>query len=162
MQCDAQCDCGKMEAHAAASWWYSCWGFSSNSWAELAYAYKPCCVQDEAEALLRKLRKLRDLAADSGMDVPDWAMPKTTRAHHSQRKRKGNKRGALKNTTPPDLMGGKRNLVCATCGRGERDGVKLQMCNGCGAVLYCGRDCQQTHWPQHKQDCRARKVKDAL
>lgn len=53
----------------------------------------------------------------------------------------------------------KASQVCANCGKGKGDGVKLQACAGCTAVLYCGQVCQRRHWPSHKQDCASRRSK---
>ena len=41
---------------------------------------------------------------------------------------------------------------CAQCGKGGV-GVLLQTCSRCHAVAYCGRDCQKTHWKEHKPSC---------
>lgn len=29
-----------------------------------------------------------------------------------------------------------------------------QSCAACRVVSYCGRDCQKTHWKQHKDECK--------
>ena len=42
---------------------------------------------------------------------------------------------------------------CAACGK-EGDGLKF--CNGCKLVKYCSRDCQITHRPKHKKECKKR------
>ena len=39
------------------------------------------------------------------------------------------------------------NPVCS------REGTSR--CTGCGAISYCGRDCQRAHWKSHKPQCRA-------
>jgi len=45
--------------------------------------------------------------------------------------------------------------VCTYCRQIEgREGQKLRLCSGCGLVPYCSRECQKTHWPQHKQACK--------
>eukprot|EP00090_Calanus_glacialis_P007363 TRINITY_DN15811_c0_g1_i1.p1 TRINITY_DN15811_c0_g1~~TRINITY_DN15811_c0_g1_i1.p1 ORF type:complete len:518 (+),score=133.58 TRINITY_DN15811_c0_g1_i1:73-1626(+) len=31
-------------------------------------------------------------------------------------------------------------------------------CGGCGAVSYCGKECQKTHWKEHKAKCKAYKI----
>jgi hypothetical protein len=33
--------------------------------------------------------------------------------------------------------------------------VKLAICRGCRINMYCGRDCQAAHWPNHKRNCCA-------
>ncbi|TCD61266.1 hypothetical protein EIP91_008699 [Steccherinum ochraceum] len=40
------------------------------------------------------------------------------------------------------------------------DAVKLLRCNGCRTVQYCSRECQRTHWPMHRELCKARKAQD--
>ncbi|KAK8103314.1 hypothetical protein PG984_016460 [Apiospora sp. TS-2023a] len=32
-------------------------------------------------------------------------------------------------------------------------------CRSCRMVLYCGPDCQKTHWPSHKVDCKSELLK---
>ena len=39
---------------------------------------------------------------------------------------------------------------CGTC---RRPGVRLR-CRRCLNIYYCNRDCQQIHWPLHKQHCQ--------
>ena len=46
--------------------------------------------------------------------------------------------------------------ICANCGKGEENCSKLQKCGACLSVKYCSRECQATHRPQHKQDCKKR------
>jgi len=46
--------------------------------------------------------------------------------------------------------------VCANCGKGEEESVKLKSCTACKLVKYCSRDCQIAHRPQHKKECRKR------
>ena len=31
-------------------------------------------------------------------------------------------------------------------------------CGGCSAVSYCGKECQKTHWKDHKAKCKAYKI----
>ena len=46
--------------------------------------------------------------------------------------------------------------VCANCGKGANDTVKLKNCTACRLVKYCGVDCQKIHRKQHKKACRER------
>ena len=46
--------------------------------------------------------------------------------------------------------------MCANCGKGEEESVALKNCEACKMVKYCSRDCQKTHCPQHKKECRKR------
>jgi TPR repeat protein len=43
--------------------------------------------------------------------------------------------------------------ACATCG-GATD---LKSCGGCASVWYCGFECQQKHWKEHKATCKKNK-----
>ena len=45
-------------------------------------------------------------------------------------------------------------LKCTNCGKG--DGCELKRCTGCKLVIYCSRDCQVAHRPQHKKSCKKR------
>jgi len=40
---------------------------------------------------------------------------------------------------------------CGGCGKNAEDNKK---CTGCFHVFYCSRNCQVTHWAQHKADCK--------
>jgi len=40
---------------------------------------------------------------------------------------------------------------CGGCGKTAEDNKK---CTGCFHVFYCSRNCQVTHWPQHKIECK--------
>jgi len=43
---------------------------------------------------------------------------------------------------------------CACCGRDAGNNAKLKPCPRCKGPLYCGKDCQQTHWKGgHKESC---------
>ncbi|KAF9534059.1 hypothetical protein CPB83DRAFT_805144 [Crepidotus variabilis] len=55
---------------------------------------------------------------------------------------------------------GEENLVnsvmlatnaCAKCGIHK---MSLQKCGRCKSTLYCGAECQRSHWPSHKPTCR--------
>jgi len=46
--------------------------------------------------------------------------------------------------------------LCANCGKGEEESVKLKSCTACKLVKYCSRECQIAHRPQHKKECRKR------
>ncbi|KAL1947288.1 hypothetical protein VTO73DRAFT_14249 [Trametes versicolor] len=39
------------------------------------------------------------------------------------------------------------------CRRPPQDGSKLRRCGGCATALYCGKECQKSAWPLHKQWC---------
>lgn len=45
---------------------------------------------------------------------------------------------------------------CAHCNKTEASlGRPLKQCAKCRSSQYCDRSCQQSHWKQHKKDCRA-------
>ena len=46
--------------------------------------------------------------------------------------------------------------VCANCGTAASDIVKLEDCNACRLVKYCGVDCQKAHRKQHWKACKQR------
>jgi len=46
--------------------------------------------------------------------------------------------------------------VCANCGKGEEESIKLKACTACKLVKYCSRECQIAHRPQHKKACKKR------
>eukprot|EP00884_Botryococcus_braunii_P001215 jgi/Botrbrau1/11094/Bobra.0219s0004.1 len=56
----------------------------------------------------------------------------------------------------------KKVSACATCGKAGGGSVKLRECSKCRAVLYCGRDCQWTHWPAHKRVCKPKTARSAV
>jgi len=43
--------------------------------------------------------------------------------------------------------------VCAACGK---SGDNLKACTACKLVKYCNRECQISHRPKHKKECRKR------
>jgi len=46
----------------------------------------------------------------------------------------------------------------ASCGISEDKACKkLKKCDRCRCVRYCGRECQVSHWPTHKQVCKTLK-----
>ena len=55
-----------------------------------------------------------------------------------------------KNGTPTKLL-------CSACG--EKSDT-LKKCTACLCVWYCGKDCQNRHWKEHKKECKP--IKKAL
>lgn len=45
--------------------------------------------------------------------------------------------------------------ACFGCGKLDdpASGIRHKKCAGCLHAYYCGRSCQETHWPLHKVDC---------
>ena len=54
--------------------------------------------------------------------------------------------------------------ACAGCGAitsdVQLDVSKMRMCGGCQAAYYCSKECQKTHWPEHKKVCVKREKKE--
>uniref|UniRef100_A0A6B2LJE1 MYND-type domain-containing protein n=1 Tax=Arcella intermedia TaxID=1963864 RepID=A0A6B2LJE1_9EUKA len=48
--------------------------------------------------------------------------------------------------SPPQL-----GNTCSFC---NKQGVKLSLCSICKSVQYCNKDCQRSHWPKHKPNCK--------
>ncbi|KIW22943.1 hypothetical protein, variant 1 [Cladophialophora immunda] len=47
--------------------------------------------------------------------------------------------------------------VCLACNKPKAElpiGTRLKRCSRCQKVTYCSKECQTTHWPQHKTVCR--------
>lgn len=40
---------------------------------------------------------------------------------------------------------------CSHCGKGA---LEVKFCAACKSTVYCSRDCQTQHWPQHRQACQ--------
>ena len=43
---------------------------------------------------------------------------------------------------------------CVVCRVPASDTVTLMKCGKCKAVKYCSRDCQKTHWKEHRKVCK--------
>jgi hypothetical protein len=44
---------------------------------------------------------------------------------------------------------------CASCNKYEpTGGPKFPECARCKLAVYCGKDCQRNHWPEHRQMCK--------
>jgi tetratricopeptide (TPR) repeat protein len=41
-------------------------------------------------------------------------------------------------------------MACGACGKTPQT---LKKCGRCKSTLYCGRECQEKHWPAHKKSC---------
>ena len=52
--------------------------------------------------------------------------------------------------------GAGKNNVCANCGVAEVDDIKLEDCEGCDLVKYCGGKCMENHREQHEEECKKR------
>lgn len=46
------------------------------------------------------------------------------------------------------------DINCERCGKKEAAGEKFKMCAKCENVCYCSKECQKTHWKEHKENCR--------
>eukprot|EP00984_Skeletonema_dohrnii_P032124 scaffold25593_cov70-Skeletonema_dohrnii-CCMP3373.AAC.1 len=47
-------------------------------------------------------------------------------------------------------------MLCAACGIGEDDDIKLKKCTACDLARYCSDKCQLEHLPEHEQICKKR------
>lgn len=41
-------------------------------------------------------------------------------------------------------------FVCGACGV---EGTKMMQCGKCKAARYCSKECQRSHWKEHKNSC---------
>ncbi len=48
----------------------------------------------------------------------------------------------------------RRVCVCANCGIAEVDEIKLEECDECYLVKYCGDNCKEAHREQHGEECK--------
>jgi len=48
------------------------------------------------------------------------------------------------------------NDMCANCGKGEEESIRLKKCGACMSERYCSAACQKAHRPQHKKECKKR------
>ncbi|KDR74306.1 hypothetical protein GALMADRAFT_141367 [Galerina marginata CBS 339.88] len=49
-----------------------------------------------------------------------------------------------------------KHKACSYCAQFRRtESMHLQRCARCGLAMYCSKECQQTHWPKHKVECKA-------
>ena len=46
------------------------------------------------------------------------------------------------------------DILCGHCGRKEEPREKFKKCGKCENVCYCSRECQKTHWKEHKVLCK--------
>ena len=68
--------------------------------------------------------------------------------------------GGRDNDTEPTATaknGTPAKLLCSACG--EKSDT-LKKCTACLCVWYCGKDCQNRHWKEHKNECKP--IKKAL
>uniref|UniRef100_A0A7S0NRM5 MYND-type domain-containing protein n=1 Tax=Calcidiscus leptoporus TaxID=127549 RepID=A0A7S0NRM5_9EUKA len=42
---------------------------------------------------------------------------------------------------------------CIVCGKSAPDGEKLKRCARCNSAEYCSKECQSSHWKEHKKLC---------
>ena len=56
------------------------------------------------------------------------------------------------------------SCCCASCGVVEIDDIKLEPCDDCDLVKYCGDDCKGNHKSEHEEACkkRAAELRDEL
>jgi tetratricopeptide (TPR) repeat protein len=49
-------------------------------------------------------------------------------------------------------------VCCANCGIAEVDDIKLEDCDNCDLVKYCGDKCKDGYRERHEEECRKRKA----
>ncbi|KAK7020099.1 hypothetical protein R3P38DRAFT_1240465 [Favolaschia claudopus] len=48
---------------------------------------------------------------------------------------------------------------CSHCLQVQRSyKTPLALCKACGMAMYCSKECQVSHWPSHKSDCKTHKA----
>eukprot|EP00956_Cyclotella_meneghiniana_P033440 scaffold96225_cov35-Cyclotella_meneghiniana.AAC.1 len=47
----------------------------------------------------------------------------------------------------------KRQNLCHYCGQMKHH-KDIKACSKCNTALYCSRECQLAHWPEHKDGCK--------
>eukprot|EP00956_Cyclotella_meneghiniana_P024195 scaffold48279_cov50-Cyclotella_meneghiniana.AAC.5 len=47
----------------------------------------------------------------------------------------------------------KRQTLCHNCGQ-MKNHKDIKACSKCNNALYCSRECQLAHWPEHKDGCK--------
>ena len=53
---------------------------------------------------------------------------------------------------------GLRRCARAQCGARERHPAQFKACSACKKVVYCGKDCQQGDYPDHRAACKAQRA----
>ena len=64
--------------------------------------------------------------------------------------------GADALTSDPDLQKQSRKAnkrTCGSCQTQEQFRGDFSLCSRCKKVAYCSKDCQKSHWKQHKKEC---------
>lgn len=46
------------------------------------------------------------------------------------------------------------DMCCANCKKGTAVSKSLKKCSRCKNTYYCSRDCQRSHWKEHKKICK--------
>lgn len=64
-------------------------------------------------------------------------------------------RASLQLRRAEKLIGRNRldDLCCLNCNTPEPIDAKFKACGKCNEVIYCSRECQVTHWKEHKKEC---------
>ena len=59
---------------------------------------------------------------------------------------------------PPSFQ--RQESPAKACDGCHQSGGNLKKCTRCYSVSYCGKQCQQMHWPTHKHTCSAASAAD--
>ena len=127
------------------------------------------CVRGEDGVFVSRslcLTQWHDPAAGRAHAAEEWndaeagfALLQQLSAHAAERKRRSdatfqdlvNNRGFMTIDAQGEDLG---KPVCTTCFAADTPQKPLRKCSACSGVRYCSRDCQRTHWPQHREQCR--------
>jgi hypothetical protein len=117
--------CGKFDAAERAYRWGICWGIG--------------CGRSKAATLAQIHKNMRTLQEARKLPAAQVAL--------------GNQEivASMVAQMAVDGMAG-TTARCASCGA-MGTAMLLQRCTGCKNVYYCGPQCQQGHWSQHKKAC---------
>ncbi|KAJ7387832.1 hypothetical protein OS493_001179 [Desmophyllum pertusum] len=116
-------------------------------------------LRQERERGARKIQAVRstcqNLVLNMAKTVKEYfkkTMEDTCRDHRKElqeAREQGIKEGMRRQR---DLL--QKNMVCTKCSMSSAD---LFMCSGCWSAVYCGEECQRSHWPTHMECCRGLK-----
>ena len=93
------------------------------------FPFEFCPTLFDSEFILTRFTKIFFLEKGMGNDEQSWCLVLNRLDHKSMEYR-----------------------YCSNCGRST--GIGLFACPRCNGVFYDSKECQTTHWPVHKKQCR--------